>query len=369
MFLPQNQYPEETMPNNLQLYHKMRKQFCQWLPTERITRIENMALFVAGLYLSSQPHLSKIVRKWPLMGKLPSLTNRLWRFLNNPRVVVERWYEPVVQAIMTRLPAGPITLVVDTTKVGFYHRMLSIGVAFKKRTLPLVWSVRRGRKGHTQVEEQLALFKRVAKMMPQNAEIWVVGDTEFQSVRLLRWFRRQNWHFVIRQQGKNKVRWAGQDWVKINALPLTPGQTRIVGWVRLTEKHDAGWYWLFLHWDFGEDEPWYLVSDRPGKTALLKVYRKRMWVEEMYGDMKGHGLDLEATHLQDADRISRLILGACIVFVWLITLGSWVVKRGYRHLVDHKSRRDKSFFRIGWDWIERCFSLNRSVPLLFTPYF
>ena len=41
---------------------------------------------------------------------------------------------------------------------------------------------------------------------------------------------------------------------------------------------------------------WFLISlDR---TALLKIYRKRMWVEEMYGDMKGHGFDLEATHLQ-----------------------------------------------------------------------
>ena len=77
----------------------------------------------------------------------------------------------------------------------------------------------------------------------------------------------------------------------------------MIGWVRLTEKHNAGWYWLLLHWETGEEEPWYLVSDRPGKNALLKIYRKRMWVEEMYGDMKGHGFDLEATHLKNATRI------------------------------------------------------------------
>jgi hypothetical protein len=80
MFLPQNQYPEETMPNNLQLYHEMRRQFCQWLPNERSTRIRNKALFITGLYLRAQPHLSKIVRKWPVLEKLPSLTNRFWRF-------------------------------------------------------------------------------------------------------------------------------------------------------------------------------------------------------------------------------------------------------------------------------------------------
>jgi hypothetical protein len=328
-----------------------------------------MALFVTGLYLSGQPHLSKVVRKWPLWGKLPSLTNRLWRFLNNPKVVVEDWYEPVAQTIVRHLPAGAITLVVDTTKVGFYHRVLSISVAFKKRTLPLTWSVRRGRKGHTKVDEQLALFNKVAKMLPENLEIWVVGDSEFQSVRLLRWFRRRHWHFVIRQQGKNKVCWHEQSWIKINALSLKQGQTRVIGWVRLTNKHNAGWYWLLLHWDAAEKEPWYLVSDRPGQTTVLKTYRKRMWVEEMYGDFKGHGFDLEATHLQNSARIARLVLGICIVFVWLITLGSWVVKRGYRHLVDHKSRRDKSYFRIGWDWVERCFSLNRPIPLHFIPYF
>ena len=356
------------MPTTLQLYHKMKHQLYQWLPGERKTRLQNMALFLTGLYLSGQPHLSKIVRKWPLLGKLPSLTNRLWRFLNNPRVAVATWYAPVVAEIISRVPKGPITLVVDTTKVGFHHRVMSIGMAFKKRTLPLVWSVRRGRKGHTTVDEQLGLFKKVAKMLPQKTEIWVVGDTEFQSVRLLRWFRRRNWHFVIREQGKNKVCWAGQPWCKLNALALEPGQTRVIGWVRLTEEHNHGWYWLLLHWEAGEDEPWYLVSDQVGKTTLLKIYGKRMWVEEMYGDMKGHGFDLEATHLQDATRISRLFLGIAILFVWLITLGSWVVKRGYRHCVDHKSRRDKSYFRLGWDWLERCLGLNRPIPLRFKPY-
>ena len=72
-----------------------------------------------------------------------------------------------------------------------------------------------------------------------------------------------------------------------------------------------------------------------------------MWVGEMYGDLKGHGFDLEASQLKQTDRIGRLFLGFGIVFVWLITRGNWVVKRGYRHLVAHKSRGDKSCFRLG----------------------
>jgi len=341
------------MPNNLQLYHKMRRQFCQWLPNERKTRIENMALFITGLYLSGQPHLSKIVRKWPLNGKLPSLANRLWRFLNNPRVDVVQWYKPVAQEIVRNLPTGPITLVVDTTKVGFYHRVLSIGVAFKKRTLPLVWSVHRGRKGHTKVDEQLALFKKVAKIMPKTVEIWVVGDTEFQSVHLLRWFRSRHWHFVIRQQGKNKVCWQGQPWVKINALSLAQGQTRLIGWVRLTDKHNHGWYWLLLHWETGEEEPWYLVSDQSGKNPLLKIYRQRMWIEEMFGDMKKHGFDLECSMLHSFLRLSRLTMAVAFLYVWLVSAGTRTIHQGLRHLVDRKGRRDLSIFQIGLRFTER----------------
>ncbi|MBL6982999.1 MAG: hypothetical protein ISR58_17635, partial [Anaerolineales bacterium] len=55
-------------------------------------------------------------------------------------------------------------------------------------------------------------------------------------------------------------------------------------------------------------------------------------------------------------------------FVWLITLGAWVVKRGFRHFVDRKDRRDKSYFRIGWDWIEDCLRLDHPIKLLFKPY-
>jgi hypothetical protein len=44
-------------------------------------------------------------------------------------------------------------------------------------------------------------------------------------------------------------------------------------------------------------------------------------------------------------------------------------KKGFRHLIDHKSRRDKSYFRLGWDWIARCFRNNEAVPIRFAPYY
>lgn len=358
------------MTNNLHLYHKTVAQLCQWLPGERITRLRNMALLLVGLTQARGIHLSQIVNSWPgLRSQLPSLVNRLGRFLRNPHVEVRRWYEPLAKVLVNQCQGRPLRLIIDCTKAGFNFRMLSISIAYKKRALPLVWSIHRGRKGHVEYKAQLELLEYLSELIGDGAEVWLLGDAGFESVHLFDWLTAHNWHFVLRQPGKNQVRWRGQPWVKLGEIPVQPGETLRIGWVELTAKHAAGPYWLTIHWATGEEEPWFLLADCTDDRKLIRLYGIRMWTEELYGDLKGHGFDLEATHLDDADRLARLVLAVCINFVWFIALGVWIVKRGWRHLLDHRSRRDKSYFRLGLDWLDRCFRLNDPVPLRFTLYF
>lgn len=356
------------MPHNLRLYHTVMKQIEQWLPQMRVTQRRNLALLVTGMLASQRIHLSYIVNSWHLAGRVVSLTNRLRRFLANERIVVWQWYQPVAAQLLRSLSQQRLWLVLDSTKVGQNHRVLVVGVAYRRRTLPLSWSVHGGRRGQTGHQAQIALLQRLAPLIAPHTEVWVLGDTEFESIHLLRWLQQQQWHFIIRQRGAIKVSPDGQAWTNINMLPLQEGERRPIGWVRLTEKYNAGWFFLVLHWAKGADEPWYLVSDCNDSAFILRRYQRRMWIEEMYGDMKGHGFDLEATHLLHADRIARLMLGICIAFVASICLGAWVVKRGFRSLVDHKSRRDKSYFRIGRDWLQRSQRLGLPVHLHFKPY-
>ncbi len=154
--------------------------------------------------------------------------------------VVTEWYRPIAEHLVAPFAGQRLRLVVDTTKVGFGYRLLVMGIAYRKRTLPLAWSVHKGERGHTPVKAQLALFRRVAALLPRDAEIWVLGDTEFQHVPLLRWIRRRGWHFVMRQKGSVKVYLQGYGWRKINTFSLAEGETRHVGWMRLTAKHNAG---------------------------------------------------------------------------------------------------------------------------------
>ena len=356
------------MRDNLRLYHTITAEISNWLPEERITRVRNLALFLTGLYLSRKVHLSLIARTWHLPGTIPSLANRLRRFLDNPRICVRDYYRPVAESLVSIFRGQTIRLIIDTTKLGFNTQLMTVCIAYRQRALPLAWRVYRAKKGWIAVQDQIALLRQAAELIPTGSEVWLMGDCEFQHVPLLSWLAKQGWHYVLRQQGSMHIWQPGQARVALIALGLQEGETRYLGWVLLAAKYHYGPVSMVLHWQQGEEEPWYLVTDQAASWRTIQRYKLRMWIEEMYGDMKGHGFDLEATHLQDPDRLSRLVLGVCLVYTCLITLGDWVVKNGKRHLVDRKDRRDKSYFRLGWDWLERCLAQDQLLRLRFVPY-
>jgi len=107
----------------------------------------------------------------------------------------------------------------------------------------------------------------------------------------------------------------------------------------------------------------------PSRQQALHAYRRRMWMEEMFGDMKGHGFNLEDSHLRHFLRLSRLTLAVVLLYVWLIAFGSRVIKNGQRSLVDRPERRDFSIFRIGLNMIERLLTNAQPVSVMFVPYF
>ena len=73
------------MSNNLSLYTTTFSRMRQLLPRQRITQVRNLALLMTGLVLARSVHLDRISNKLPLPAKIPSLSNRLRRFLSNPR--------------------------------------------------------------------------------------------------------------------------------------------------------------------------------------------------------------------------------------------------------------------------------------------
>lgn len=353
-----------------QLYHNWVRWIRQLRPNERITRVRNMAWLMTGILVSKSVHLSHIAGKIPGVAVRNSIVQRIRRFLNNSAVRVRSWYGPIARDLLESQAnsSGTIRLILDGTKVGFGHQLLMVAIAYRRRAIPIAWTWVRCKRGHSSAHKQLALLAYVHDLIPTGCPVVACGDSEFGAVDVLKQLDRWHWGYVLRQKGSHLVKLDGKDWQRFGDLIEKAGQSLWFRQALLTKKH-AYKANLLAHWKKGEKEPWLLATNLPTMKAGLAAYRWRMWIEEMFGDFKKHGFDLESTHLRHFLRLSRLTLAVALLYVWLVAFGSQVIKNGRRRLVDRSDRRDLSIFRIGYDTVNRCMTNSLPFSIRLAPYF
>ncbi len=358
------------MPIN-KLYHTWFMKIRQLQPTERITRIRNFAWLIVGIHQSRSVYLSRIAGKMPGKTKLPSFIQRLSRLLSNPAIDVRAWYEPIARSWLASQARHlqQIRLIVDGTKVGFAHQLLIVSLAYRKRAIPVAWTWVKHVKGHATPEAHLALLGYVMSLLPEGTAVLLVGDCEFGAVDVLKQLDQWRWDYVLRQKGRTHICLSGQtewrdygSWVEKSGRSVWLGK----GWLTQSKIYPVN---LLVHWKVGEDEPWCLATNLPDRQMTLQAYARRMWIEEMFGDLKGNGFDLERTHLIHFARLSRLTLAVALLYVWCIATGAHDIRDGLRRLVDRTDRRDLSIFQIGLRLIDRRMTNEQSVSIRLIPVY
>jgi len=345
---------ENRMPIN-ETYRTWKARICELRPKQRMTQVQNFVWLVVGIYYSHSVNLSRIAGKVIGAAKNVSTVRRLSRFLANQAIDVRRWYQPIAKAWLQSQfeRVGEIRLIVDATKVGFGHQLLMVSLAYRCRAVPIAWSWVKYVRGHSTGKQQVSLLKYVKTLLPKGAPVFVVGDSEFGSILVLLQLEQWLWFYVLRQKGNTGL-WIDEktDWQRMEDLVSQAGQRTWCPNAYLTEQHIHPVSAL-IHWQIGEKQPWCLATNLPDASLTLRYYRRRMWIEEMFGDFKKHGFDLETTMLRHAPRLSRLTLAVAFLYAWLLSVGSRTIRAGYRHLVDRKDRRDLSIFQIGLRFIDR----------------
>jgi hypothetical protein len=353
-----------TMPIP-EMYRSLHSYLLQQIPDDCNSRLTNLILLMMGMFQARSVQLHLVVRKTPVRAKKLSLVKRFERFLKNKAVRVREWYYPFALGLVQAAgAAGQVHLILDTTKVAFGFRLVMVSIAYHGRSLPLVWTWAAGSRGHTTTHTQIRVLTYVAGVC-----VSLVGDCEFGHPLLIEYVRAWGWDYALRQPGDTLVMLKGTGvWQRLDSLPLTHGQPIWIGNIVLTQASSHPTH-LVLYWRRGEKKPWLLATNVLDPRAALRLYRRRMWIEEMFGDLKKHGVDLEASHLRHFLRLSRLTLAVCLLYLWLVAIAEHVVTTHQAHEIDRTDRRDLSIFRLGWDFIERRLALLDPIPIVALPSF
>ena len=352
------------------LYRSLYERLITLLPDECDSRITNMVYLMMGIFLAKKVQTGVIASKVPVRAKRVSIIRRLERFLDNRAVRVRAWYEQVAVGLLQAASvSGRIDLIIDATKVSFHHQLLMVALAYHGQALPIAWTWVPYAPGHSTQHHQLALLAYVRGLLPSGVQVSLVGDTEFGHTLILETLDEWHWDYALRQSGHNLVMTRQSNvFQPLESLLTTVGEWLWMPSVVMTEASAYPTH-LMLCWQRGEKRPWLLATNLTQPIAVLRLYRRRMWIEEMFGDLKGHGFDLERSHLLFFCHLSRLTLAVALLYVWLVTEGSQALIQGRSAQVDRADRRDLSIFRIGLEIVEQALTWGERVRVDFLPAF
>jgi DDE family transposase len=275
------------------------------------------------------------------------------RFLKNPSVPVELYYEPVARRILPRLAAGGarIHVPVDRTEWGAFN-LLYVCVGWRGRAVPLLWGTLGP--GAASFAEPKALLAVVASWLPAGADVLLLGDREFGTGVLAQGALRQGWGVCLRLRTHEYVGRAGA--LPFERLPLLlPGERRFWPHVAFTQTQAVVGLNLARDWAPTAAEPWYLITTEPTCKQVWASYQKRFRIEEMFKDFKnnGRGFGLELTGVRPGDRLERLLLALALVYTWRLLGGAHVIATGQPKLVDNVRNPTRSGFQTGLRFVLR----------------
>jgi hypothetical protein len=186
---------------------------------------------------------------------------------------------------------------------------LMVALVYKKRALPLVWMVSKGKKEHFSEEAHIALIREVAAWIPTDARVVFLGDGEFDGCYLQALLQQWGWQYVCRTACNVTLRWESETFqFEDMAMGRQPGDCLDVPNCLFTHKR-YGPVLALCWWRKDCKEPIYLVSNMASPEDACGFYAQRFHIETFFSDEKSRGFNLHKSHLSDPARLGRLMIG------------------------------------------------------------
>jgi hypothetical protein len=240
-----------------------------------------------------------------------------------------------------------------------------IHVLYKGRALPLAWRVRQGPKGHFPEEWHIALVELMRACLPEGTQVVFLGDGEFDGTALQGTLNEAGWSYVCRTAQSTVATWEGETF-RLDALGACSKPGTLIALQEVQFTYDAyGPVMVLSCWAKGYQKPLYLVSNMASAEEACRYYQKRFRIETFFSDQKSRGFNIQKSHMTDPQRLSRLLMAACLAYIWIVYLGSVCERNGWIKIVHRRKRCDLSLFQLGMRLLEHFLNEEFPIPVQF----
>jgi Transposase DDE domain len=327
--------------------------------------LTTLAALISGIVGSKSTQLPSVATKIPDGTKPESRVKRLTRWLDNERIFEAVSFLPYAEILLMHWALETLVLVMDGSVVGRGCVALMLHVIYKGRALPLAWRVRQGPKGHFPEELHIALVKLRRACLPEGTQVVFLGDGAFDGTTLQETLNEGGWYYGCRTAQSTVATWEGETF-RLDTLGAwsKPGTLMALQEGQMT-RDAYGPVMLLCCWATGYQAPLYLVSNMDAAEEACRYDQKRFRIETFFSDQKSRGFHIHKSHIADPQRLSRLLIAACLAYIWMVYWGSLGEKEGWRSVIHRKDRCDLSLFQFGLRILAHFLNEDFSIPVVF----
>ncbi len=358
------------MGDNLKRYHAIKQALLQLYPHaptgHALQSLQVLAMFINGIVASKSTHARSVAEKTPTGAKVTSREKQLTRWYENEQVTYTRHMLPFVETLLAGLADRTLAIAIDGSEAGRHCLALMVSLIYQHRAIPLLWVVIEGCKGQFPSQTHVDLLGQLQELLPADALVVVLGDGEFDGVALQTFVTQAGWDYVCRTAKSTQVYLEGT-WQALAEIDVWPGSCLPLEEVLFTQR-GYGPVLVILWWDRRCAEPIYLVTNLELAAEACRWYRRRMRIETFFSDQKSRGFHVHQSHISDPQRLARLLIAACLAYIWMVYLGTLCQLEGWQKVIHRTDRCDLSLFQLGLAFLEYCLNEGMPVPVDFRLY-
>lgn len=317
------------------------------------SRLTTLAWLVLGLVNARTVNLSHVASQFGGRAQVSSSYRRLQRFFQYVPLDGDAFARRIIKFVGVR---PPWYLALDRTnwKVGRRDvNILMLAVITRRARLPLMWTVL-DRDGASTSADCIGLLRRYLALFGASSIRLLLCDREFIGQDWLKYLLQNNVLFAIRiKENARVVLDDGHQHQMKFLLKRRAGARRLatrrghvlaladseLPAIRFAAKKLA-------------DGQWLIVATNLEPSKALNAYRKRWYIECLFGDSKTRGLNMEDTRLTDPTKLNTLLVIISLAMAWAYACARAIKGRNEIKKAKHGFRR-KSWFRCGFDQLRK----------------
>lgn len=332
----------------------------------RNSRLETLAVLIVGLIQCRTVNLSHIASQFPAQVQHNSNYRRLQRFFQMIRLD-QACVARIVVAMLNL--SRPKCLALDRTnwKVGSKDiNILMLAIVTRRFRVPLLWTVL-DHQGNSNTDQRIALMTRYLELFGAASIDLLMADREFIGGNWIEFLRKNNIAFAIRVKENQRVALSdGRLWA-LRTLLRKRRRSRSITTFEACLPATSVPVLFAAKWIDGRKKAqgeWLVImTNRQDARATLHLYKRRWAIECLFGDAKTRGFNIEDTKMTASEKIDTLTAILALAITWSYrcatkTMGMKAIKRKAH------GRREKSWFRIGFDALRAWIAFNPQNAVL-----